>query len=355
MTLYKDEHADLNMIRGRRVAIIGYGNQGRAQALNLRDSGVVPVVGSRSGLSANRARDEGFEVRPIADAAADANVVMLLLPDEAQPQVYADEIAPHLDATVALGFAHGFAVRFGLIRPPSENDVFLVAPMGPGPHLRGTYESGRGIPCVVAVHQDASGGALGLALSYARALGCTRAGAFGATFEQETDCDLFGEQAVLVGGLITLVRVGYDTLVENGYPPELAWSECFYQVRLLADLLHDRGPSGMLDMVSDTAAYGGLTRGPQVFGHGAKMAMQAILADIAHGRFAKEWMREAETGSKRLQELRNAAYSHPIEQTIAIMARALAASTVDGEAPAEPPGPSAENVEGEAPAEPDGM
>jgi ketol-acid reductoisomerase len=343
MTLYKDEHADLELIRGRRVAVIGYGNQGRAHALNLRDSGVVPVIGLRAGLSANAAAADGFEVLPIAEAAASANVVVMLLPDEAQPAVYTNEIAPHLDRTVALGFAHGFCVRFGLVVPPEENDVFLVSPMGPGTHLRGTYEAGRGIPCVVATHPDGMRRSLALALSYAKAIGCTRAGAVLATFEQETDCDLFGEQAILVGGLISLVRTGYDTLVENGYPPELAWAECFYQVRLLADLLHDMGPSGMLDHVSDTAAYGGLTRGPEIFGHGAKMAMQGILADISHGRFAKEWMREAQRGGKRLADLRNAAYSHPIEQTVAIMARALAPA-------GPPPDPG---MEGEAPAEPD--
>jgi ketol-acid reductoisomerase len=314
-TVYYDKDADPAVIAGRKVAIIGYGSQGHAHALNLRDSGVDVRVGLREG-SASRAKAEaaGLRVVPIADAAAEADLVMMLLPDTEQKAVYEAAIAPHLADGDALFFAHGFNIRFGRIVPPAGVDVAMVAPKGPGHLVRRTYEEGGGVPSLVAVHQDATGKAKALALSYAHAIGATRAGVLDTTFAEETETDLFGEQVVLCGGLTALIKAGFETLVEAGYQPESAYFECLHEVKLIVDLMYEHGITGMRYSISDTAEYGDLTRGPRIITEATRAEMRRILDEIRSGAFAEEWIAENEAGRPNFERLRAADREHLIEK-----------------------------------------
>ena len=289
--LYYEKDADSSLVRTRKVAIIGYGSQGHAHALNLHDSGVDVRVGLRAG-SSSRAKAEaaGLRVVTVSEAAADADLIMILLPDTEQAAVYEAEIAPHLSEGDAVFFAHGFNIRFGLINPPAGVDVAMVAPKGPGHLVRRTYTEGGGVPSLIAVSADASGKAMALALSYADALGATRAGVLETTFAEETETDLFGEQVVLCGGLTALAMAGFETLVEAGYQPESAYFECLHELKLIVDLMYEQGIAGMWFSVSDTAEYGDLTRGPRIIDDRVRAEMRKILAEIKDGSFAREWV-----------------------------------------------------------------
>jgi len=313
--LYYESDADASLIQGRKVAVMGYGSQGHAHALNLAESGVDVRVGLRAGSSsAQKAAEAGIRVLSVADAAAEADLIMILLPDTEQKSVYDAEIAPHLRQGDALFFAHGFNIRFGQIVPPPGVDVAMVAPKGPGHLVRRTYTEGGGVPSLVAVAQDASGKAHDLALSYAHALGATRAGVLDTTFDEETETDLFGEQVVLCGGLTSLVQAGFETLVAAGYQPESAYFECLHELKLIVDLMYEQGIAGMRFSISDTAEYGDLTRGPKVIDDHVRAAMSTILDDIRSGAFAEEWIAENRAGRTRFEELRAAGAAHPIEK-----------------------------------------
>ncbi len=306
--------ADLSLIRSKKVAVIGFGSQGHAHALNLHDSGVNVVVGLRPGsTSVAQAQAQGLTVRSIAEAAAWADVIMILIPDQHQKRIYESDIAPHLKQGKALAFAHGFNIHYGQIQPPAEVDVFMVAPKSPGHLVRRTFQEGNGVPCLVAVAQDATGQARQLALSYAAAIGGTRAGVIETTFKDETETDLFGEQAVLCGGSAELIKAGFETLVEAGYPPELAYFECLHELKLIVDLYYEGGISYMYYSVSDTAEYGGYTRGPRVIGPQVKEEMKRILAEIQSGKFAQEWINEYASGEQHLRAERAKTRQHPIE------------------------------------------
>jgi ketol-acid reductoisomerase len=313
--IYYESDADKALVRGRRVAVIGYGSQGHAHAQNLRDSGVDVRVGLREGSSSwPKAEAAGLRVVPVAQAAAEADLVMLLLPDTEQKAVYEESIAPSLREGDALFFAHGFNVRFGRIVPPPGVDVAMVAPKSPGHIVRRTFLEGGGVPSLIAVAEDASGKAMALALSYADALGATRAGVLETTFEEETETDLFGEQVVLCGGLTALVTAGFETLVEAGYQPESAYFECLHELKLIVDLMYEQGISGMRFSVSDTAEYGDLTRGPRIIDEHVRAEMRRILEEIRDGRFAAEWIAENEAGRPRFAALRAAGREHQIEK-----------------------------------------
>ncbi len=314
-TLHYEADADPSLIQGRRVAVLGYGSQGHAHALNLAESGVDVRVGLRDGSSSRRKAEEaGLRVTSMADAAAQAEVVMVLVPDTEQRAVYDADIAPHLDAGDTLMFAHGFNIRFGQIVPPADVDVSMVAPKGPGHLVRRTYVEGGGVPSLVAVHQDASGSAHALALSYAHAIGATRAGVLDTTFAEETETDLFGEQAVLCGGMTALVTAGFETLVEAGYQPESAYFECLHELKLIVDLMYEQGIAGMRYSISDTAEYGDLTRGPRVIDQSVHDEMRRILAAIRDGSFAEEWIEENRAGRPVFTKLREQGREHQIEQ-----------------------------------------
>jgi ketol-acid reductoisomerase len=314
-TVLYEKDADASLIAGRKVAIIGYGSQGHAHALNLRDSGVDVRVGLREGSSSKaKAEAAGLRVVPIDQAAAEADVIMILLPDTEQKSVYDTAIAPNLNDGDALLFAHGFNIRFGRITPPAGVDVAMVAPKGPGHLVRRTYEEGGGVPCLVAVHQDATGKAHALALSYANAIGGTRAGVLDTTFEEETETDLFGEQVVLCGGLTALIKAGFETLVEAGYQPESAYFECLHEVKLIVDLMYENGIAGMRYSISDTAEYGDVTRGPRIVNEATKAEMKKILEEIRSGSFAVEWIAVNDSGRKNFQRLRDADRDHPVEK-----------------------------------------
>ena len=313
--LYYESDADPSLIQGRKVAVIGYGSQGHAHALNLAESGVDVRVGLRSGsASTQKATEAGLRVLSVADASAEADLIMILLPDTEQKSVYDAEIAPHLSEGDAILFAHGFNIRFGQIVPPPGVDVAMVAPKGPGHLVRRTYTEGGGVPSLVAVAQDASGKAHELALSYAHALGATRAGVLDTTFDEETETDLFGEQVVLCGGLTSLVQAGFETLVNAGYQPESAYFECLHELKLIVDLMYEQGIAGMRFSISDTAEYGDLTRGPKVIDAHVRAEMQQILDDIRSGKFADEWIAENRAGRKNFEALRAAGAAHPIEK-----------------------------------------
>ena len=306
LTIYRQEDANLDPLRDKRIAIIGYGNQGRAHALNLRDSGIHVIVGNRKGPSADAATEDGFTVHSVTDATAAADLLVVTLPDESAGAIYNADMAPALRAGHVLGFVHGFNIRYGFINPPPDVDVVMVAPKGPGQLLRSLYESDLGLPALIAIHQDATGLAKTIALSWATGIGSTRAGVVETTFAAEADSDLFGEQAVLCGGMVALTKAAFETLLEAGFPPELAYIECVHELKQVVDLLYAEGLSAMRDRVSNTAEYGELTRGPQVIGPQVKTEMKRILADIQSGSFAKEWINEYQTGAKRFRALHDA-------------------------------------------------
>jgi ketol-acid reductoisomerase len=313
--LFYDSDADLSLLNGKTVAIIGYGSQGHAHALNLKDSGIEVVVGLYAGSrSADKAKADGLEVLPVAEACAKADWIMILLPDEVQKTVYAEEIAPHLSQGKVLSFAHGFNIRFGLIVPPADVDVVMIAPKGPGHTVRWEYQNGQGVPCLFAVHQDASGQARALAMAYAKAIGGTRAGILETNFKEETETDLFGEQAVLCGGLSELVKAGFETLVEAGYQPELAYFECLHEVKLIVDLMVKGGLTAMRDSISNTAEYGDYVSGPRLINAETKAEMKRILTDIQDGTFARNFVAECEAGKPEMTRLRERDKQHPIEE-----------------------------------------
>jgi ketol-acid reductoisomerase len=311
-TIHREGNLDL--LSGK-VAVLGYGSQGHAHALNLRDSGVEVEVGLREGSSSRVAAEEaGLTVGSVAEVVRDAQLVSVLLPDQAQKQVYEEEVAPNLSPGAALLFAHGFNVHYGRVAPPAGHDVLMVAPKGPGHIVRRLFEEGFGTPALVAVAQDASGGAFELGLAYAAGIGATRAGVIETTFAEETETDLFGEQAVLCGGVTELIRAGFETLVDAGYQPEAAYYECLHELKLIVDLIWEGGLSGMRYSISDTAEYGDLTRGPRVIDEHVRERMRELLADIQSGAFAREWIEQMDTGEPRLRELRAQAQEQPLEQ-----------------------------------------
>ncbi|MGC8607480.1 MAG: ketol-acid reductoisomerase [Vulcanisaeta sp.] len=301
--IYKDRDADLSVLSNRVVAVLGYGIQGRAWALNMRDSGVKVIVGVRPGKSFNLARQEGFEVYSVGEAVKKADIIAVLLPDMTQPSIWSAEIAPNLRRGMTVIFAHGFNIRFGLIKPPSDVDVVLIAPKAPGKAVRDEFAGGWGVPALVAVHQDFTGNALKTALAVARANGFTRVGVIETTFAEETETDLIGEQNVLVGGLLQLLRYGFEVMVELGYQPEVAYFEAINEAKLIMDLIWERGLTGMLLGVSETARYGGLTVGPFVINEDVKRRMKEAAERVRNGEFAKEWVNEYQRGAPRLREL----------------------------------------------------
>ncbi len=316
MRVYYDNDADLNLIKSRKVAVIGYGSQGFGHSNNLRDSGVAEVVvGLREGSpSRQRAERAGLRVMAPAEAAAWADVVMVLVPDELQADLYRDELAPHLRQGAALMFAHGFNVHYRLIEPRSDLDVLMVAPKGPGHLVRSEYLRGAGVPCLLAVHQDATGTALDLGIAYASAIGGGRAGIIETSFREEVETDLFGEQVVLCGGLCALIKAGYETLVEAGYAPEMAYFECLHEVKLIVDLIYEGGLANMRYSISNTAEYGDYTRGPRVIDEHVRAEMRRILAEIQDGRFAREWVLENRASQAHFKARRRQEAEHPIEQ-----------------------------------------
>jgi ketol-acid reductoisomerase len=314
-TVYYEDDASLEPLLGKTVAVIGYGSQGHAHALNLRDSGVRVVVGLPEGSKSRaKAEAEGLPVHAPAEAAAAADVVMLLVPDHVQKRVYENDLAPNLAPGKTLMFAHGFNIHFGAIQPPEGVDVSMVAPKSPGHRLRELYQEGVGVPALVAIHQDASGNAMQTALAYARGLGCLRAGVLETTFKEETETDLFGEQAVLCGGVSHLIEAGFDTLVKAGYQPEIAYFECLHELKLIVDLIYEGGLGYMRYSVSDTAEYGDYYAGPQIIDDHVKETMQGLLTRIQQGEFAREWLAENEAGRERFLALRKAGADSEIER-----------------------------------------
>ncbi len=315
INVYYDKDADLSLIQGKKVAIIGYGSQGHAHANNLKDSGVSVTVGLRPGsASAAKATNAGLEVKPIGQAVADADVVMVLAPDEHQAKLYREEIAPNIKEGAALAFAHGFNIHFGQVEPREDLDVIMIAPKGPGHLVRSTYTQGGGVPSLIAVYQDATGQARDIALAYASANGGGRAGIIETSFREECETDLFGEQVVLCGGLTALIKAGFETLVEAGYAPEMAYFECLHEVKLIVDLIYEGGIANMRYSISNTAEYGDMTRGPRIVTDQTKAEMKRILADIQSGEFAKEFILENQAGAPKMKALRRLGEEHQIEE-----------------------------------------
>jgi ketol-acid reductoisomerase len=315
MRVYYDRDADVNLIKAKKVAVIGFGSQGHAHAMNMRDSGVKDVaIGLRPGPSWKKAEAAGFQVMSPADAAKWADVIMVLTPDELQGDLYRDQLAPNLKQGAALAFAHGLNVHFNLIEPRADLDVFMIAPKGPGHTVRSEYQRGGGVPCLVAVHQNPSGNALEIALSYASAIGGGRAGIIETTFKEECETDLFGEQAVLCGGLVELIKAGYETLVEAGYAPEMAYFECLHEVKLIVDLIYEGGIANMNYSISNTAEYGEYVTGPRIITAETKAEMKRVLDDIQTGRFTRDWMLENKVNQANFKAMRRRMASHPIEE-----------------------------------------
>ncbi|TLS38802.1 ketol-acid reductoisomerase [Pseudalkalibacillus caeni] len=308
-------NGDINeeVLKGKKVAVVGYGSQGHAHAKNLRDSGYDVVVGLRPGNSWDRAEEDGFSVKSVADATAEADVVMVLLPDERQPEVYEQEIKPNLQMGNALVFAHGFNVHFNQVVPPKDVDVFLVAPKGPGHLVRRTFEEDAGVPALIGVYQDVTGKAKETALAYAKGIGGARAGVLETTFKEETETDLFGEQAVLCGGVTSLVKAGFETLTEAGYQPEVAYFECLHEMKLIVDLMYEEGLAGMRYSISDTAQWGDFVSGPRVVNEDTKQRMKDILDDIQTGKFAKGWILENKLNRPEFSAINEREKHHPIE------------------------------------------
>jgi len=316
MRVYYDRDADLNLIKAKKVAIVGYGSQGRAHALNLKDSGVPDItIALREGSpTAKKAEADGFAVKSVADAAAWADLIMMAAPDELQADIYRDHIAPHIRDGAAIAFAHGLNVHFNLIEPKQTVDVLMIAPKGPGHTVRGEYEKGGGVPCLIAVNHDASGNAHDLGLSYACAVGGGRSGIIETTFKEECETDLFGEQVVLCGGLIELIRAGFETLIEAGYAPEMAYFECLHEVKLIVDLIYEGGIANMNYSISNTAEWGEYVSGPRIITEATKAEMKRILTDIQTGKFTSEWMQEYRAGAARFKAIRRNNDAHQIEE-----------------------------------------
>ncbi len=314
MKLYYDNDANLDILKGKKVAILGYGSQGHAHARNLFDNGVDVVVGLRPNSSSRQtAAKDGLLVQDVPDAVKGADVVMILLPDEAQADVFEAEVRPNLKDGAALAFAHGFNIHYNQVRPPENVDVFMVAPKGPGHLVRRVFEQGQGVPCLFALYQDATGNVRDIALAYAKGVGGTRAGVIETTFQEETETDLFGEQAVLCGGATELIKAGFETLTEAGYKPEIAYFECLHELKLIVDLLYEGGIAGMYYSVSDTAEYGGMTRGTRVVDEGTKQRMKQILKEIQEGDFPRQWILENKANRPGMEALRRRERNHPIE------------------------------------------
>lgn len=312
--VYYDRDADLSFLNGKTIAILGYGSQGHAHAQNLRDSGASVIIGLHDGSrSKAKAEADGFEVCTVEEAAKKADFIMFLIPDHIQADTYKTKVAPNMKPDAKLLFAHGFAIHFGQIVPPASHDVFMVAPKGPGHTVRSMYKDGKGVPCLIAIQQDASGHAKDYALAYASAIGGGRAGIIETTFREETETDLFGEQAVLCGGLTELMQQGYRTLVEAGYQPEMAYFECINEMKLIVDMIFEGGISWMRYSISDTAKFGDMTAGPKVIGEESRKAMKQILKDIQDGTFAREWILENQTGRPRMRVWAKAAQEAPNE------------------------------------------
>ena len=315
MKIRYEQDANPNILAGRTLAILGFGSQGHAHALNLRDSGHRVIIGLREGSRSRRFAEQAeLEVLTPADAAAQADVIAMLTPDTSQPKLYIEAIAPHLSAGKALLFAHGFNIRYQTIQPPADIDVILVAPKSPGHRVRETFVEGGGVPALLAIHQDASGQADDIAMAYAQGIGCARAGVLNTTFAEETETDLFGEQAVLCGGVSELVKAGYDTLVEAGYQPEVAYFECLHELKLIVDMMYRGGLNTMRHSISDTAEFGDYHAGPKVIGQASRDAMRTLLQDIQSGAFARLWIEEDAAGRPEYQRRRAAEMSHPIEE-----------------------------------------
>ncbi len=315
MNILYDKDADLELIRNKQIAIIGYGSQGFAQANNLKESGCNVTVGLRpESQSWAKAQEAGLSVLPVAQAAAEADIVMMLVPDELAPDIYARDIAESITPGKYLSFSHGFSIHYRFIEPPEDANVFMVAPKGPGHLVRHEYVRGAGVPCLLAINQDPTGDTKQIGLAYASAIGGGRAGVIETTFREETETDLFGEQAVLCGGLTSLIQAGFETLVEAGYSPEMAYFECLHEMKLIVDLVYEGGISEMRYSISNTAQYGDMTRGPQVVNDETKRRMRSLLAEIQSGAFARDWMKESRSGRKRFEELEAKGREHPIEK-----------------------------------------
>jgi len=314
-TMYYDKDADLSLLENKTVGIIGYGSQGHAHALNLKDSGIDVVVGLYEGSSSwPKAQEAGLQVATVAEAAEKSDIITMLIPDTTQPTVYRESILPHLNSGKTLMFAHGFNIHFNTVVPPATVDVSMVAPKAPGHRMREVFTKGSGVPALLAIHQDVSGKARDIGLAYAKGIGCTRAGVLNTTFKEETETDLFGEQAVLCGGVTSLIKAAFETLVEAGYQPESAYFEVLHELKLIVDLMYQGGMGYMRYSVSDTAEYGDYSRGPQVVDAHVKENMKRVLTDIQNGTFAKEWITENDEGRPRFNRMRREDAEHPIEK-----------------------------------------
>ena len=315
MKVFYDKDASLELLKEKKIAVLGFGSQGHAHALNLKDSGLEVCIGLRKESSSWKIAEEaGLKVKTVAEAAKDSNVIMILLPDQTQKYVYDNEIAPYLEAGDTLAFGHGFNIHYKSIAPPENVNVMMIAPKSPGHLVRRTFEQGNGVPCLIAIHQDPSGNTLELALSWAKGIGGTKAGVIETNFKDETETDLFGEQAVLCGGSAELIKTGFEVLVEAGYPPELAYFECMHEMKLIVDLYYEGGLSRMNYSVSDTAEYGGMTRGSRLITEETKKEMRKVLTEVQDGSFAKEFIEDNEYGQAKLIELRKQNTEHPIEK-----------------------------------------